>query len=38
LSYLFSTGDLRSPLDNTMRISLTFNIDEFANAGTQDQE
>ena len=39
LSYLFSTGQLRSPLDNTMRFSLTFNIDEFANsAGTEDDK
>jgi len=36
LSYLFSLGKLRSPLDNTMRISLTFNIDEFANSGGGD--
>ena len=33
ISYLFSTGKLRSPLDNTMRFSLTFNIDEFAKGG-----
>jgi hypothetical protein len=33
LSYLFSMGKLRSPLDNTMRFSLTFNIDEFAKGG-----
>lgn len=36
LSYLFSMGQLRSPLDNTMRISLTFNIDEFANDEQND--
>jgi len=36
LSYLFSMGQLRSPLDNTMRISLTFNIDEFANDDQND--
>ncbi len=33
MSYLFSTGKLRTPLDNTMRFSLTFNIDEFAKGG-----
>ena len=33
MSYLFSTGKLRSPLDNTMRFSLTFNIDEFSKSG-----
>jgi hypothetical protein len=33
LSYLFSMGKLRSPLDNTMRFSLTFNIGDFAKGG-----
>ena len=37
LSYLFSMGKLRSPLDNTMRFSLTFNIDEFAKAGQPEK-
>jgi len=37
LSYLFSMGKLRSPLDNTMRFSLTFNIDDFANSGGSDE-
>ena len=38
LSYLFSMGKLRSPLDNTMRFSLTFNIDEFAKGGDASKE
>ena len=38
LSYLFSMGKLRSPLDNTMRFSLTFNIDEFAKGGDTNKE
>ena len=38
LSYLFSIGKLRSPLDNTMRFSLTFNIDEFAKGGDTNKE
>jgi len=38
LSYLFSLGKLRSPLDNTMRFSLTFNIDEFAKKGDASDE
>jgi len=38
LSYLFSVGKLRSPLDNTMRFSLTFNIDEFAKGGDASKE
>ena len=38
LSYLFSMGKLRSPLDNTMRFSLTFNIDEFAKGGQPEKE
>ncbi len=38
LSYLFSVGKLRSPLDNTMRFSLTFNIDEFAKGGDANNE
>ncbi len=29
LSYLFTTGKLRTPLDNTMRFSLSFNLDAF---------
>ncbi len=37
-SYIFSTGKLRSPLDNTMRFSLTFNIDDFANGGADDKK
>ncbi len=27
VSYLFSSNDLKTPLDNTMRFSLTFNLD-----------
>ena len=38
LSYLFSLGKLRSPLDNTMRFSLTFNIDAFAKGGDASKE
>ncbi len=38
ISYLFSMGKLRSPLDNTMRFSLTFNIDDFAKGGGPDKE
>jgi hypothetical protein len=38
MSYIFSTGKLRSPLDNTMRFSLTFNIDDFANGGADDKK
>jgi len=38
LSYLFSLGKLRSPLDNTMRFSLTFNIDAFAKGGDSSKE
>ncbi len=38
LSYLFSMGKLRSPLDNTMRFSLTFNIDEFAKGGQPEKK
>ncbi len=38
LSYIFSTGKLRSPLDNTMRFSLTFNISDFAKGGVGDED
>ncbi len=38
LSYLFSVGQLRSPLDNTMRFSLTFNIDDFAKGGSNEKK
>jgi len=38
LSYLFSTGKLRSPLDNTMRFSLTFNIDEFGGGNDTEEQ
>jgi len=38
MSYIFSTGALRSPLDNTMRFSLTFNIDDFAKGGVGDED
>ncbi len=38
LSYLFSVGTLRSPLDNTMRFSLTFNIGDFAKGGKKAEE
>jgi len=37
MSYLFSTGQLKSPLDNTMRFSLTFNIDDFANSDNTEK-
>jgi len=38
MSYIFSTGKLRSPLDNTMRFSLTFNIDDFAKGGNSEED
>ncbi len=38
MSYLFSTGKLKQPLDNTMRFSLTFNIDEFAKGGEPEEK
>ena len=32
LSYLFSTSNVRNPLENTLRFSLTFNLgDEYYN-------
>jgi len=38
MSYLFSVGKLRSPLDNTMRFSLTFNIGDFVKGGDASKE
>ncbi len=38
MSYLFSSGKLRSPLDNTMRFSLTFNLDDFSSGGGEEKD
>ena len=38
MSYLFSMGKLRSPLDNTMRFSLTFNLDAIGDGGSEDDK
>ena len=33
LSYLFSTSDVRNPLENTLRFSVTLNLGGNSNAG-----
>ncbi len=37
VSYLFSSNKLKTPLDNTMRFSLSFNLDAFG-GGTNNEE
>ncbi len=38
LSYLFTTGKLRTPLDNTMRFSISFNLDDIVGGNSGDKQ
>ncbi len=37
VSYLFSSNKLKTPLDNTMRFSLSFNLDAFGSGATSEE-
>jgi len=38
ISYLFSTSKLRTPLDNTMRFSISFNLDNFGKTSKGEKQ